>query len=73
MLREVLDRGYRDAATVTGKGLEPTWPNRRRFPPLIAIDHVLADERIGIADFAVADLPGTDHRAVFATVFLHSH
>lgn len=72
VLRDVLDRGYRDAAAETGNGLLPTWPddNRRRLPPLIAIDHVLADERIGIEDFGVQDLPGTDHRAIFATVFL---
>jgi endonuclease/exonuclease/phosphatase (EEP) superfamily protein YafD len=70
VLRQVLDRGYRDAAAVTGNGLLPTWPNNRRLPPLIAIDHVLADKRLGIEDFGVEGLPGTDHRAVFATVFL---
>jgi len=72
VLREVLDRGYRDAAAVTGQGLLPTWPDDspRRLPPLIAIDHVLADERLGIEDFGVNRLPKTDHRAVFATVFL---
>lgn len=72
VLRGVIDRGYRDAAAVTGKGLLPTWPddNRRRLPPLIAIDHVLADQRLGIESFGVEGIPGTDHRAVFATVFL---
>jgi endonuclease/exonuclease/phosphatase (EEP) superfamily protein YafD len=70
VLREVLERGYRDAAAVTGAGLKPTWPDNRRLPPLIVIDHVLADNRIGITDFGVESLPGTDHRAVFATVFL---
>lgn len=72
VLRKVLDRGYRDAASVTGDGLLPTWPddNRRRLPPLIAIDHVLADERLGIEDFGVEGLPGTDHRAIHATAFL---
>jgi endonuclease/exonuclease/phosphatase (EEP) superfamily protein YafD len=70
VLRDVLDRGYRDAGAVTGNGLEPTWPNNRRLPPLIAIDHVLADQRLGIEDFGVDDIPGTDHRAIFATVFL---
>lgn len=70
VLRDVLDRGYRDAATVSGAGLVPTWPGNRRLPPLIAIDHVLADRRLGVADFGVEDLPGTDHRAIFGTVFL---
>ena len=68
--RELLDRGYADAGSTLGEGLEPTWPADRRFPPLITIDHALADERIGIRDYAVEDLPGSDHRAVFAELEL---
>lgn len=65
-LRDVLDRGYRDAADVTGMGLVPTWPAADwRLPP-VTIDHVLADRRLGIAEYAVEDMPGSDHRAVFA-------
>lgn len=67
-LRSVLDRGYVDAAAETGQGLEPTWPAGRTLPPLIAIDHVLADERLAVLGFGVEDLPGSDHRAVFATL-----
>lgn len=69
-LRDVLDRGYRDAAEVTGRGLEATWPSGYPIPPLIAIDHVLADRRIGIADYETAYLSGTDHRAIYVTLFL---
>jgi endonuclease/exonuclease/phosphatase (EEP) superfamily protein YafD len=69
-LRDVLERGYRDAGDVAGEGLEPTWPAGRRFPPLITIDHVLADERLGIVDYGVDDLPGSDHRAVHAVLAL---
>lgn len=69
-LREVLSRGYRDAAETTGSGLIPTWPNGRAYPPLIAIDHVLADRRLGISTYGVEDLPGTDHRAIHAELFL---
>ncbi len=65
-LRDLLDSGYRDAGAVTGRGLEATWPQGEAFPPPVTIDHVLADERIAIIDYAVADLPGSDHRAVFA-------
>lgn len=66
----MLSRGYRDAATVTGNGLEPTWPTGYPLPPLITIDHVLADERLGISSYGVADVPGTDHRAIWARLFL---
>lgn len=71
-LRDLLDRGYRDAGDVTGKGLEPTWPTmgHRFMPPAITIDHVLADRRLGIAEYGVDDLPGSDHRAIHAQLVL---
>lgn len=69
-LRDLLGRGYRDAADVAGKGLEPTWPVGQTMPPMIAIDHVLADRRLGIAAYGVLDLPGSDHRAIYARLVL---
>ena len=69
-LREVIDGGYRDAADAVGEGLFPTWPRRRLLPPPVTIDHVLADRRFDIADYAVAELPGTDHRAIYARLVL---
>lgn len=71
-LREVLDRGYRDAGDVAGMGLAPTWPNRGHdLPfPLITIDHVLADERLDFVDYGVEDLPGSDHRSIHAELVL---
>lgn len=70
--RELLDRGYRDAGAVAGEGLEPTFPAMGfgSLPPFITIDHVLADSRLGIVDYAVEDLPGSDHRAVRAELAL---
>jgi endonuclease/exonuclease/phosphatase family metal-dependent hydrolase len=69
--RDLLDGGYRDAGDATGKGLEPTWPGPDEFPwGLITIDHVLADRRLGIAEYGVDDLPGSDHRAIHARLVL---
>lgn len=69
--RELVDRGYRDAGAATGKGLEPTWPSRKVFPwGLMAIDHVLADRRLGVAEYGVDGLPGSDHRAIHAQLVL---
>jgi endonuclease/exonuclease/phosphatase (EEP) superfamily protein YafD len=68
--RDVIDRGYRDAGGVTGSGLEMTWTNDTTLPPLVAIDHVLADERLGISGYGVDDLRGSDHRAIWAEVFV---
>jgi endonuclease/exonuclease/phosphatase (EEP) superfamily protein YafD len=69
-MRHVLDRGYVDAAEQAGAGLRPTWPVGRRIPPEITIDHVLADERISVGDVSVHPVEGSDHRAVFAELFL---
>lgn len=65
VLRDLLDTGYRDAADVTGKGLLMTWPYERLpwFVPKVAIDRVLADERVAVLDFRTVGLPRTDHRA----------
>jgi endonuclease/exonuclease/phosphatase family metal-dependent hydrolase len=71
-LRDLLDSGYRDAGEVTGDGLAPTWPQGKILPPPVTIDHVLADRRASILDYGVEDLPGSDHRAVFAAVALRN-
>lgn len=69
-LRRVLDSGYRDAAKVHGDGLKGTWSARRAIPPPVAIDHIFADERISITDFAIEDLPASDHHPVYAKLSL---
>jgi endonuclease/exonuclease/phosphatase (EEP) superfamily protein YafD len=68
--RGVVDRGYRDAGDVAGKGLEPTFPAEGHLIPPVTIDHVLADRRLGIVSYSVADIPGSDHRAVEAELVL---
>jgi endonuclease/exonuclease/phosphatase (EEP) superfamily protein YafD len=69
-LRRLLDTGYEDAAAEVGAGLRATWPDGRRLPPPVAIDHVLADSRAGVEAFSVHAITGTDHRAVFAELVL---
>lgn len=68
--RAVVDRGYSDAGEVAGQGLEPTFPREGHLIPPVTIDHVLGDERLGVAAYAVEDLPGSDHRAVYAELVL---
>ena len=69
-LRDLLDRGYRDAGDVAGKGLEPTFPREGHLILPVTIDHVLADARLGIVDYGVEELPGSDHRAIHAELAL---
>ena len=70
-LRGLLDRGYTDAADAVGKGFVWTWPARRRTRALpLTIDHVLVDERVKVEKVEVVRVPGSDHRAVIATLRL---
>jgi len=69
--RELVDRGYRDAGEVAGKGLDATFPaDGSLFPPPITIDHILADERWGVVEYEVEPLPKSDHHAIFAELAL---
>ncbi|WP_084772504.1 endonuclease/exonuclease/phosphatase family protein [Nonomuraea candida] len=68
--RDLLERGYVDAAEQVGKGLTPTWPNFRPIPPIISIDHVVVDRRVAVNGVEILDVPGTDHRGVFADLRL---
>jgi len=70
-LRHLIARGYRDAADTDGQGLIGTWGPYEGHPlPPVTIDHVLADKRIGIGHVSVHGLPGSDHRAVLAQLWL---
>jgi endonuclease/exonuclease/phosphatase (EEP) superfamily protein YafD len=68
LLRRVIAGGYRDAGAATGRGLLPTWPFAiNRYPP-VTLDHVLVDRRLGITQYTVMKVPGSDHRAVLTEV-----
>jgi endonuclease/exonuclease/phosphatase family metal-dependent hydrolase len=71
-LRDVLDTGYTDAADAAGAGLSPTFPAHDLWPPPVTVDHVLVDERIGVADVQNLTLSHADHRAVYADLTLPS-
>jgi len=69
--RRLLRDGFKDAACQAGNGLTPTWgfiPGGRLA--LVAIDHVLTDERCAVLGTSVHALPGTDHKAVLARIRL---
>jgi endonuclease/exonuclease/phosphatase family metal-dependent hydrolase len=67
-LRDVLDRGYVDAADITGNALTTTWS--RSVWPGLTIDHLLVDRRVHVESTAVHELPGSDHKAVIAEIVL---
>jgi endonuclease/exonuclease/phosphatase family metal-dependent hydrolase len=68
-LRQLIASGYHDAADTVGKGLIGTWgPYDGDLIPPVTIDHILTDQRIGIRDVSIHDVPRSDHRAVFAAL-----
>jgi endonuclease/exonuclease/phosphatase (EEP) superfamily protein YafD len=70
-LRDLLGRGYTDAADAVGAGLKWTWPALRRGRALpLTIDHVLVDKRVKVEKVTVVRVPGSDHRAVIAVLRL---
>lgn len=71
-MRELLSSGgLIDLHAERGEGLASTWPaNKSLLPPLVQLDHVLHGS--GLAGVTVDErtMPGTDHRAVIATLAL---
>lgn len=60
--------GCSDAGARTGNGLTGTWPTWAPEWTGPQIDHVLSNRGIAAESFAVHLVPGTDHRAVVATL-----
>lgn len=64
-----------DASAVRGHRWFPTWPVdslaiRVPLPPLLTLDHVVVRSDASVLDLERIDLPGTDHRALRATLRL---
>ncbi|MFD3591201.1 endonuclease/exonuclease/phosphatase family protein [Nocardia sp. NPDC058640] len=65
--RALLDGAFASAADQTGDGVLLTFPADRRWGPVIGIDHILVAG--GVAEqIRTLTVPGSDHRAVLATI-----
>jgi endonuclease/exonuclease/phosphatase (EEP) superfamily protein YafD len=62
--------GCMDAADRRGQGMVGTWPSTWPRWLAIPIDHVLATAGIDARAVDVLDIPGSDHRAIFARLRL---
>jgi endonuclease/exonuclease/phosphatase family metal-dependent hydrolase len=47
-----------------------TWSEKSWAPPLVAIDHVLADRRIRVVSSKIVPIGGSDHRGVLTELLL---
>lgn len=61
-LRDVLDRGWRDAHELLGRGWSASWPTDLPGPALVRIDHALLSRRVVPVSVHDVALPGSDHR-----------
>lgn len=67
--RDLLDLGYRDADEQNDIRFEATYPGNWRWPPLLAIDHILVRHGSSSSPWTVT-VPNSDHRSLLATVEL---
>jgi len=70
--RDLLGTSLRDAHVSRGRGFARTWPQFRRVPAFALLDHVLVSEDIAVREVTEAHAPGSDHRAVVASLQLRS-
>lgn len=66
--RELLGDRFSDASLEWGSGPAMTWPEGGRVPALLALDHVVVENDMPVSDVVTMQVPGTDHRALLATV-----
>ena len=73
-MRALRDAGYRDSVELSNGGFAPTWPVNGMFGlvgwlgPVVPIDHVLVSDDWAVTATGTAEIAGTDHRPVTATV-----
>lgn len=66
--RDLLGSRFSDATREWGAGPTVTWPEDSRVPALFALDHVVVEKDMPVSDVVTMRVPGTDHRALLATV-----
>jgi endonuclease/exonuclease/phosphatase family metal-dependent hydrolase len=74
-MRRLATDGFRSVTELANEGWQPTWPSNGLFhvfglplPMLVQIDHVLVGSRMAAMSSHTVAIPGTDHRALVATV-----
>lgn len=67
--RRLLGDRFHDASRSSGSGLDLSWsPAPGTVPPVLNLDHVVTDRENVVTDVGSLHLPGSDHRAIVATV-----
>lgn len=68
--RSLLGTSFVDAGEQAGEGFHMTFPANSRVPALIEIDHIVYSAGAGVyvGDLDTAEITGTDHKALLATI-----
>jgi endonuclease/exonuclease/phosphatase (EEP) superfamily protein YafD len=66
--RDLLGSRFSDATREWGAGPTVTWPEGSQVPALFALDHVVVEKDMPVSDVVSMQVPGSDHRALMATV-----
>lgn len=66
--RMVGEADLHDVLVDRGRPFAATWPTDSLLPPFTSLDHILLQRSVATVDAGVATIPGSDHRAVVATV-----
>lgn len=66
----IIGTGLSDAAAARADPLAMTWPQGFVLPPFVRIDHVLTGADVAVRTLVTRPGPGSDHRALVATVAL---
>ncbi|MEE1296928.1 MAG: endonuclease/exonuclease/phosphatase family protein [Bifidobacterium sp.] len=69
VFREVLGDGYQDAVMADGHGFVFTWPMDRKYVAAgTDLDHIIVGKDTKVGQVEAATIPGSDHRALLATL-----
>jgi endonuclease/exonuclease/phosphatase (EEP) superfamily protein YafD len=68
-LRRLIGAGMRDAFAEAGHGSAASWP---QYLPIMALDHVLVSDDIGVMSIANENDPGSDHRGQVAALSIRN-
>ncbi|HWJ52598.1 MAG TPA: endonuclease/exonuclease/phosphatase family protein [Propionibacteriaceae bacterium] len=67
-MQQLRRMGLRSADDIVGAGWMPTYPARRRLPPLLPIDNVLVNDRLTATSVTSFRVRRTDHLGLLATL-----
>ena len=68
MRQLIAEHGLVDAAEQAGAGWQPTFPANRRYPPLLAIDHILMSPELSASEVTAFSVRYGAHRVLVAQI-----